>query len=165
MKTKKALEVAPEIVEPKLEVVVEPRVDANVIAARFLASPVCKSRIPMSIFLELLKDITVGRPPAPYRIVFVSRGHPVTRCRRRLRDATRHTVLPGPDREVKLSAVLDVVSDCCGSARRCQRAQCEAQMQQVFCCGPQDFNPFLEALAAKPYIQLTGDDICLTPDP
>jgi len=121
-------------------------------------------RIPMSIFLELLMVINAGRPPAPYRIVFVARGHPVTRCRRRLRDATRHTVLPGAGKEVKLTAVLDIVTNCCGSARRCKRAECETRMQNTFCCGPQDFSPFLEALVTKQYIQLSGDDICLTPD-
>ena len=124
-----------------------------------------KSRIPMSIFLQLLMNIHAGRPPAPYRIVFVARGHPVTRCRRRLRDATRHTVLPGAGRDIKLSDVLDILADCCGSARRCQRAEYETRMQNTFCCGPQDFSPFLEALVTKQYIQLSGDEICITPDP
>jgi len=66
--------------------------DTSVASADGTASSAVASRnVPMSIFLTMLQGIVANRPcRTSYRIIFVPRGHPLTRCRRQLMGDASH---------------------------------------------------------------------------
>jgi len=111
------------------------------------------------LMCDQVKKGELGAGRFAYRIVFVRRGHSITRWRRMLVDATITIVKPfsGAEHSIKLSTLLAAVRETCGNTGACT-CECLRQYvaQQHHVC---DFEPALHALVEKNYITIDDGQI------
>ena len=124
-------------------------------------------RMSLSTFFEILELMGPVRVLASsYRVVFVRRGHALTRMRRPLEDAQRYVVAPvaGPQAMIPLSAVLACVTLCCEQGDGVSNpVDVCTRLSLVHGVTIPDITPYLDALVDKGYITIQGTDVSLTP--
>jgi len=129
------------------------------------ADAVPPRHIKMSICLATLATMTWGHwPDTAYRIVFVSRGHPLTRSRRPLLDAQRHFVAPSTNHVcIPLSIVGESIISAIEVSQTayCTVADVEEQLatrgwRTAYVVS------VIDKVAAKGYCMRVGDRVSLT---
>ena len=101
------------------------------------------------------------KPCTAYRIIFVARGHAVTRQRRMLLDAQKHIIAPCANNNfIPLSVVWEAIQEAC-TGGLCSVAEVEAQLTKRGWKAEHAVT-VIDKVAEKGYVARVGDRVSLT---